>query len=83
MTHKGVKYNLSEAQYEMLSKPTVKSKEPYEWKFEVRIVNLVRQGLFVKRKGAFKRTLLGAAVFTAFGNGRTSKKVAAQKAATE
>lgn len=75
-SHKGIKYDLSEAQFEMLSKPTVKAVEPLEWKFEVRMVNLIKRGLFVKRKGAFKRTLLGAAVFTAFGNGRTSRKAA-------
>lgn len=80
-THKGVKYNFSEAQYTMLSKDAIRSGDAAQWAFEARVRGLASKGLIVKRKGSYKRTNLGAAVYNTIAD--RVKKVAAKGAAKE
>jgi hypothetical protein len=82
ITHKGIKYQFSVEQYELLAKGTVKADRPLEWETEVRVRGLTKRGLFVKRKGSFVRTILGSAVVQEYNN-RTKSKEAAKAAAKE
>lgn len=61
----GKKYDLSEHQYEMLSKKSLKAEDPMSWNFEQRIKSLVKQGLSRKRNGSYERTKLGSVVVNA------------------
>lgn len=81
-THKGVKYNFSEAQYQMLSRDAIRSNDNSpSWATEARIRGLASKGLIVKRKGSYKRTNLGAAVYNTIAD--RVKQVAAKAAAKE
>ena len=82
ITHKEIKYNFSEAQYELLAKGPIKAKDPLKWSTEQRVRSLVERGLLVKRKGAFVRTRLGSAVVDAY-NRRTNGHKVAKAAATK
>lgn len=62
LTLDGIRYDLSEAQYAMLSRRKVKAEDPMTWNFEQRIKSLVKQGLSRKRNGSFERTKLGSVV---------------------
>lgn len=81
VVHKGIKYNFSTTQFELLSKGPIKAQDPLPWKTEVRVRSLVEKGLLVKRKGSFVRTILGSAVVNAYASRRDGK--AAKAAAKE
>mgnify|MGYP003578973567 CR=1 FL=1 len=76
LKHKEVNYDLSEAQYLMLSRGKIEAEDPMTWRFEQRITSLVRQGLFCKRNGAFKRTKLGSTVWQTIADRRNAQGVA-------
>jgi len=63
LTADGVKYDLSEAQFVMLSKRKLTPTTPMTWSFEQRIKSLVKQGLSRKRNGSYERTQKGFRVW--------------------
>lgn len=81
VAHKGIKYDFSVAQFELLSKGPIKAKDSLPWSTEVRVRSLVTKGLLVKRKGSFVRTNLGSAVVNAYASRRDGR--AAKAAAKE
>jgi hypothetical protein len=81
LTFKSVKYALSEDQYQMLLKSTVKAKETLTWQAEQRMDGFLRKGLFRKENGNYKRTILGNELLKEFKLRDKARAKAAQEVA--
>jgi hypothetical protein len=70
----GIKYNLSEIQFAMLSKRKLTPDDPMPWNFEQRIKGLVKKGLSRKWNGVYERTQKGFRVWREISNRQLKKE---------
>lgn len=83
LTLDGVRYDLSEFQFAMLSKRKLTPEDPMKYPFEQRIKSLVKQGLSRKRNGSFERTQKGFRVWQGINDRQLKREKIAPEAPKE